>query len=111
MRQFQASAVERRIWVDSELASHPMECGWASEALLFLIVEEVEGTDARLNARVQLSPDGINWIDEGTRFSPIDAPGTYFIRVGRFGTWLRVAGEVTGDGARFKVSVHLHLKE
>lgn len=111
MRQFQASAVERRIWIDAELTSHPMECGWASEALFFLIVEEIEGDNAQLNARVQLSPDGINWIDEGTTFETIAEPGTFFVRVSHFGTWLRVVGAVSGEGARVKVSVHLHLKE
>lgn len=111
MKQFQASAVERRIWIDNELTSHPMECGWASEALFFLIIEEVEGAEAQLDARVQISPDGINWIDEGTRFELIEAPGAYFVRVRHFGTWLRVAGAVSGQDARFKTSVHLHLKE
>jgi hypothetical protein len=111
MRKFHASAVERRIWIDSSLASHPMEGGWASEALFFLIVEEVEGPETALDVRVQLSPDGINWIDEGTQFEAITKPGTYFVRVREFGTWLRVAGSITGEGARAKVSVHLHLKE
>lgn len=110
MRHFQASAVERRIWISDTLESHPMECGWAGEALFFLIVEEVDGEAARLNAQVQLSADGINWVDEGTRFAPITEPGHYFVRVSQFGTWLRVSGQVSGEQARLKVSVHLHLK-
>lgn len=88
-----------------------MECGWASEAIFFLIVEEVEGTHTRLDVQVQLSPDGINWIDEGKAFETIVEPGTFFVRVKHFGTWLRVAGAVTGEEARVKLSVHLHLKQ
>lgn len=108
MKHFQASAVERRIWVDSELTSHPMEAGWAGEALFFLIVEEVEG-DARLSVAVQLSADGIHWVNEGTWFDYVTEPGTSFVRVREFGNWLRVRGEVEGEG-RFKLSVHLQLK-
>lgn len=111
MRNFYASAVERRIVITKALASHPMEAGWASEAIFFLLVEEVDGENTELNARVDISVDGINWIDEGTAFQPIDKPGHYFARVKHFGNWLRVSGILTGKSPRIKLSVHLHLKE
>ena len=111
MRKFHATAVERRIEVTDSLEAHPMECGWASEAIFFLIVEEVSGQDARLNVAVQVSADGINWLNEGTWFDYIHEPGHYFAKVSHFGNWLRVYGEVTGEDAKFKTSVHLHLKE
>ncbi|GAA4317814.1 hypothetical protein [Compostibacter hankyongensis] len=111
MRHFYASAVERRIVITDELASHPMEAGWAAEAIFFLIVEEVNGENTRLQARVEISADGINWIPEGTVFPPIDAPGHYFARVSHFGNWLRVSGEVSGAESSVRLSVHLHLKE
>lgn len=111
MRHFQASAVERRITVDNNFTSHPMEAGWASEAIFFLIVEEIEGVNPVLDAVVQISADGINWIDEGTLITGITKPGHYFARVSHFGNWLRVEGRIGGEKTTIKVSVHLHLKD
>ena len=110
MRHFHASAVERRIIVNKEFVSHPMECGWASEAILFLIVEEAKNAGS-LQAQVELSADGINWVGEGTIFPGINGSGNFFARVKHFGNWLRVSGTVEGANAEFKLSVHLHLKE
>lgn len=111
MRHFHASAVERRITITNKLTSHPMEAGWASEAIFFLFVESVHGTGATLDAWVEISADGINWIREGAAFQKIDAAGHYFAKVSHFGNWLRVHGEVSGMDASIKLSVHLHLKE
>jgi hypothetical protein len=110
MRHFHASAVERRIIVSQKFESHPMETGWASEAIFFLIVEEAKN-EGNLEAKVELSADGINWVSEGSSFPVINSSGHYFTRVKHFGNWLRVSGTVQGDGAEFKLSVHLHLKE
>jgi|GEM_PF-875668 len=113
MRHFQASAVERRITVDTEdkvFTSHPMEAGWASEAICFLIVEEIDGVNSVLDAMVQISADGINWIDEGTLIPGITQAGHYFAKVSHFGNWLRVEGRLGGKGTTVKISVHLHLK-
>lgn len=111
MRNFYASAVERRVVVTETLASHPMEAGWASEAIFFLLVEQVDGENTELDVRVEISVDGINWIPEGTVFPRIEEPGHYFVRVKHFGNWLRVSGRVKGKAAAVKLSVHLHLKE
>ncbi|WP_343307123.1 hypothetical protein AAHN97_08385 [Chitinophaga niabensis] len=110
MRHFHASAVERRKYFKGTMSSHPMEAGWAGEAIFFLIIEELKGKDARLNACVEISADGINWIKEGSVFPAIDQPGHYFCKVSHFGNWLRVHGEITGQDAEIKASVHLHLK-
>ena len=110
MRHFHASAVERRITINSNFQSHPMETGWASEAIFFLIVEEA-AQGASLSAAVELSADGINWVSEGTVFPEITAAGHYFAKVKHFGNWLRVSGTANGSNAQFKLSVHLHLKE
>ncbi|MBO9154714.1 hypothetical protein ACFOTA_21045 [Chitinophaga sp. GCM10012297] len=109
MRHFQASAVERRKHFTGTVSSHPMEAGWAGEAIFFLIVEELTGKNASVNAYVEISPDGINWIPEGAVFPVIDKPGYYFCKVSHFGNWLRINGVIT-DGAEIKASVHLHLK-
>lgn len=110
MRNFHAAAVERRVYFKGALSSHPMEAGWAGEAIFFLIVEELKGKGASINAYVEISADGINWIKEGSAFPPIDQAGHYFCKVTHFGNWLRVNGEILGEGAEIKTSVHLHLK-
>ena len=110
MRHFHASAVERRKYFTGAISSHPMEAGWAGEAIFFLIIEELTGNDTRLNAWVEISSDGINWIREGSVFPQIDKPGHYFCKVTHFGNWLRVNGEIPGEGTGIKASVHLHLK-
>jgi len=110
MRHFQTSAVERRIQFTKELQSHPMEAGWAAEAIFFLIVEEISGLQAVAHAAVEISADGINWVMEGTEFPPIDKEGHYYCKVKHFGNWLRVSIEVSGKETLVKASVHLHLK-
>ena len=109
MRHFQASAVERRIYFKENITSHPMEAGWASEAIFFLIVEEVK-EGATLMAHVEISSNGINWIKEGAAFQEITVPGHYFCKVRHFGNWLRVNGEILGPAPEIKASVQLHLK-
>jgi len=47
-------------------ATEPYECGWAVEAVVFLRLLEAEG-EPRAPVAVQISPDGMHWVDEGTR--------------------------------------------
>lgn len=110
MRHFHASAVERRIFFKGAVTSHPMEAGWAAEAIFFLIIEEIKGDNTSLKAHVEISADGINWIKEGSIFPVIDKPGHYFCKVSHFGNWLRVNSEITGQDSEIKASVQLHLK-
>jgi hypothetical protein len=111
MRQFHTAVVERQRDIVDHLETHPYEAGWARQAIFFVRVEEVSGEDPRLNARVQISADGVRWVDEGSVMAPITSAGDYFVRVSHFGGWLRLCGEVTGANARFKLTVQLVLKE
>jgi hypothetical protein len=63
-----------------------------------------------IHARVQISPDGMNWCDEGTPLPLPSAPGVTFCRLRHFGGWLRVVGELPSD-AELQVIVYLVLKE
>lgn len=111
MRQFTLHVIERRKTYTDQVDTHPMEVGWASEAIFFIRLDEVHGDDPELKLKVQISADGINWMDEGTEFSPIKKDGHHFVRVSHFGGWLRLAGEVTGEESRYIVTVQLVLKE
>ena len=62
-----------------------------------------------LTARVQISPDGIRWVDEGGVLTFQGRQELAALRVREFGGWLRLAGRVEGGSTR--VIVYLSLKE
>ena len=113
MRHFTTAVLERHTEYKGPFATEPYETAWASEAIFFIRVEEIAGCNALLRARVQISVDGVNWIDEGTTFETITTTGDYFVRVSHFGGWLRLAGEVQGTeyGASCRTMISLVLKE
>lgn len=110
MRQFMTSTVEQRKEFSGAFTTHPMETGWASEAIFFVTVKDITPHGV-LKTAVQISVDGVNWLDEGTTFPAISQQGHYFTRVSHFGGWLRLNGEVTGKDASCKLTIHLVLKE
>ena len=111
MRNFYTVVLERMKEYSESFATEPYETGWAREAMFFIRVHEIPGGGTSLNAKVQVSVDGITWIDEGTVFPPITKVGDYFIRVTHFGGWLRLHNEISGKGSAVKLTEHLVLKE
>lgn len=111
MKQFYTAVLERKNSYDHDFATEPYESAWASEAIFFLQIEAVKGKNPVITSRVQISPDGINWIDEGSAFPPAKEEGHYFVKVAHFGGWLRLINEIAGDEAQFNVTIHLVLKE
>ncbi len=107
MRSSYTAVVERNVEASGLFHTEPYECGWASEAIIF--VRCLEGSLSGTQAFVQISPDGMNWCNEGAL---LDLPGehkTAFVRSTHFGNWLRLTAEL-GDRTA-KVIVTLHLKE
>lgn len=91
-------------------ATEPYECGWAREAIVFVRALKVSGLPAGVPARVQVSPDGMRWLDEGgTLTLPTSVDQQAWARVERFGSWLRVAADIPA-GASISVLVTLQLK-
>lgn len=90
-------------------ASEPYEAGWAIEALVFIrALKPPAGSQP--TARVEVSPDGMHWIDEGTRIAlPHESGGLSFARVQNFGNWIRVAADFPG-GSQNCLLITLHLK-
>lgn len=90
-------------------ASEPHEAGWAVEAVIFVrALAPPVGPQPR--ARVEISPDGMHWLAEGTEFDlPTAEGGLACARIARFGNWLRVAADFDA-GASSRVLVTLHLK-
>jgi hypothetical protein len=103
-----SAVVERNATWRGSAATEPYEAGWAREAVIFVRALK-PATGAPGQARVEISPDGMRWVDEGTYFSlPTRANEVTFARVAHFGTWLRITAEL-GD-AEVTVLVTLHLK-
>lgn len=89
-------------------ATEPYEAGWASEAVFFLRLLDGGGEGAE--ASVQVSPDGMRWVDEGTRMPFPEQPDEImFCRVRHFGQYLRLAAKIPA-GKTCKVLVTLSLK-
>ena len=108
--QSYTAVVERAQGLSGVFATEPYESGWAHEAIIYLKVLRL--TDGgRIDARVQISPDGIDWADEGAALPAASEAGLYYVRVEKFGSWLRVAGEVKDAGASADIYVYIALKE
>jgi hypothetical protein len=90
-------------------ATEPYEAGWAREAVVFLrALKDPVGPQPL--ARVEMSPDGMHWIAEGSELRmPSIRDGIAAARLTGFGNWLRVAADF-GEGAESTVLVTLHLK-
>lgn len=110
MNQFHTVVLERLTSVKSELETEPYEAGWADEAILFLQLEDVSLSGASVTAEIQISADGINWVNEGTRIGPINEDGASFIRISHFGGWLRARFRVTGTHQPVRLTTQLVLK-
>lgn len=94
-----------------EFASEPYETAWAREAIVFVRTLAAENLKAEAEARVQISPDGMHWCDEGTRLAlAAKTDAVTFCRVAHFGGWLRLVGELPA-GSAIKVIAYVALKE
>lgn len=110
LRQSHTAVVERNQCWEGAFATEPWEAAWASEAVFFVRVLESSGSAVAAAARVQLSPDGMHWCDEGSALVLPDQAGELsFCRVRHFGGWLRLVGELPADRS-LKVIVYLNLK-
>ncbi len=110
LRRTYTAVVERNALWQGDFATEPYEAAWASEAIFFVrALADAVGTGG--NARVQISADGIRWVDEGTTFDlPRSEDEITFCRVSHFGGWLRIAGTLAPNN-RMAVLVSLALKE
>ena len=66
LRESHTAIVARNERWTGEAATEPFEAGWASEAIFFLRALATDGPTGEGRAHVQISPDGIRWVDEGT---------------------------------------------
>lgn len=92
-----------------EAATEPFEAGWAREAVIFVRALK-QPVGAPPTAFVEISPDGMHWVPEGSSFTmPGEKDGIAVARLTGFGNWLRVRTRYD-DGAECAVLVTIHLK-
>jgi len=106
MKQFYTVVLDRLMTFEGILNSEPYEAGWADEVIGFVRVHEIE-KDARLKAKLQISPDGIQWVDEGSFLEVRGKECVSFLRTTNFGGWLRLCIECEGA---CKATTYLALK-
>ena len=69
IRHSLSAVVARNEPWSGKIATEPYEAGWAEEAVFFVRALSASKVPSSVKARVQISPDGMNWVDEGTRFA------------------------------------------
>lgn len=109
MRESQTAIIERNVVWSGTFTAEPYEAAWASEAIYFVRALDTENIPTNVTARVQISPDGMHWCDEGSTLTLPATAGVTFCRISHFGGWLRLVGELPA-GARMTVIVYLVLK-
>ncbi len=106
LRESVTAVLMRAETVADGQSTEPYEAGWAGEAVVF--AQTVEG-EAVGELKVQVSADGMVWVDEGTRL-PVPAQGAgTFARITHFGNWLRFLVALP-DGKTGRLTITLHLK-
>jgi hypothetical protein len=105
------AVLERLKDMTGDFATEPFEAGWATEAQFFIRLHSIEGKgNPTLHGKVQISADGIEWIDRNITFPKMTKPGNYYVDVDKFGGWLRLVCETKGDCV-YRITVQLALKE
>lgn len=110
MRESQTAVLERGIRVQDRIATEPFEVAWAGEARWFVQFLE-QDPDTQFMIKVQVSPDGLAWVDHETPAVTASATGMITIGVQRFGHWLRLGVERTAGDGRPLTRIYLALKE
>jgi hypothetical protein len=110
MRQAQTTILERIRDFEQDFVTEPFETSWASEATLFVIRHEAAHAGDYLEVAPQISADGINFCDADDALIMRGDDAVKFIPLRHFAGALRFSCRLS-HGARFKLTLQLHLKE
>ena len=107
LRESQTAVVARNVLWEGAVKTEPYEAGWALEMVVFVRFLSLAGPSEGLDAFVQISPDGIHWVDEGTRLPlPASAGPVAFARLAHFGQFVRLRADLP-EGVSARVLVTL----
>ena len=108
IRNSYTAVVERNTTFAENLATEPYEVAWAREVRVFVRALNLNGC---LEAKAEISPDGLHWMDEGTLPVRLNAPGLLSFPLRDFGHWLRIVLTNEAPSPSATVIVYLALKE
>jgi hypothetical protein len=96
-------------WVDGS-TTEPYEASWAREAIIMVRTLETGTLVPGAKAHVQISLDGIRWVDEGTVLDiPTEVDGISMARLSHFGHYLRLRASMPPKATGFMLAT-LQLK-
>lgn len=110
MRQFYTVTLDTFRDLADGYTTEPYEAAWSSEAIFYLRVEQAKADAEPLTLVVEISPDGITWVEEGGDLTVDPSKQLSFVRVKHFGGWLRLR-HTTGSAESIQATVYLVLKE
>lgn len=106
MKMFNASHLEIKKYFSGSFQTHPYEAGWADEAIFFIMIEHQNG-EPEVSAQVQISHDGVNWVNDGSIRQTFSGIGLHALKVDpNFGNYLRLDVAVTGGEAMLNIQIH-----
>ena len=106
LRENNSVVILRAEDVFDESTTEPHEVGWALEALVF--VRKIEG-GGDVKFSIQISADGMHWLDEGTRLDLPVGTKENFVKLTQFGNWIRLHAHRV-ENIPLRVTATLHLK-
>lgn len=109
MRESQTAVLERGAVLHDQLATEPFEVAWADQARWF--VQFLTPDDAEVTISVQVSPDGLAWVDHELEPRIVTAEGLATVSVSELGHWLRLVLHRTGGSTPPRTRIYLTLKE
>ncbi|WP_029041367.1 hypothetical protein [Cucumibacter marinus] len=96
-------------WTDGS-ATEPYEASWAREAAISLRRLEAAPSSGAASARVQVSLDGLHWVDEGTVVAiPSEVDTVTLARITGFPGYLRLVADMADGDTAFMLAT-LSLK-
>lgn len=109
LRESTTAVVARNELWRGDCATEPFEAGWATEAVIFIRALKTP-VGLMPDAYVEISPDGMHWVKEGSVLSlPLDQSIISLARVVQFGNWLRISATLP-EGAETNLLITIHLK-
>lgn len=108
MKEFHAAHLQIKKCINESFQTFPYEVGWAEEAIFFFTIEHITEGNPTFTAKVQLSPDGVRWADDGeTPVATMSGEGVHIIKVApNFGNFIRLDVRTEGGEAMLCVSIH-----
>lgn len=110
MRQFYTVVLDTFHDLRDGYATEPYEAAWASEAIFYFRVDEVRPGAGPLELTVEISPDGMAWVEEGGTLTLDPTKPLSFVKVTHFGGWLRLR-HTSGPADAVTATIYLVLKE